>query len=84
MAVKILHDDGKNVNEARQSLLQEAAILHQFHHPNYLKILGIVDNPVRDRNILIIGDDFFEIAAVVVLFTDKRRFRNYNQSICSL
>ena len=47
VAVKLLKDEEKDTSQARCNLLLEAAVLQQFSHPNVLKLLGIVRDPVN-------------------------------------
>ena len=46
VAVKTMENNGAS-EEDRVKFLQEAAIMGQFHHPNTIKILGVViEKPV--------------------------------------
>ena len=42
VAVKTMENNGSSIQEDRVKFLQEAAIMGQFHHPNIIKILGVV------------------------------------------
>ena len=42
VAVKTMENNGSSAQEDRVKFLQEAAIMGQFHHPNIIKILGVV------------------------------------------
>ena len=50
----------KERNVGRVKLLQEAAIMGQFSHPNVIKLLGVVtkkDSVRRHNNILFLAQD---------------------------
>ena len=58
VAVKIMENNGSS-EEDRVKFLQEAAIMGQFHHPNIIKILGVViEKPVSVRMNCKSGDNW--------------------------
>ena len=76
VAVKVVKTEAEEVQ--RVKLLQEAAIMGQFAHPNVVRLNGVVTmgDPVRVMYILVIETNLFLLLACDIVVFDDVLYRS--------